>query len=129
MAEKGSSSTNTTLSLEQLLNKLFVGGLYLAIDDNEMKSYLEHYWTVVDSIVMMDQVQGWSHRFGFITYEEGCEDTQKDLAAIPHSIRDEVMKTFPIKCGFCNSSSACNFMIWFHLATAVVENSKLYQTK
>jgi len=47
---------------------------------------------VVDSIVMMDQVQGWSHRFGFITYEEGCEGTQKALAAIPHSIRDKYVE-------------------------------------
>jgi len=55
-AEEGSSSTNTTLSLEQLLKKLFVGGLNLAIDGNEMKSYLEQYVTVADSTVMMDQV-------------------------------------------------------------------------
>jgi len=41
---------------------------------------------VVDSIVIMDQVQGWSHGFGFITYEEGCEGTQKAMAAILHSI-------------------------------------------
>jgi len=53
-----------------------------------MKSYLEHYGTVVDSIVMMDQVQGWSRGFGFITYEEGCKGTQKAMAAIPHSIHD-----------------------------------------
>ena len=58
-AEGGSSSANTTLSPEQLLNTLFVGRLHLAIDDNEMNSYLEQYGTVVDSIVMMYQVQGW----------------------------------------------------------------------
>jgi len=37
----------------------------LAIDGDEMKSYLEQYTTVVDLIVMMDQVQGWSCGFGF----------------------------------------------------------------
>jgi len=51
----------------------------LAIEGHEMKSYLEQYGTVVDSIVMMDQVQGWSHGFGFITYEDGCEGTQKAM--------------------------------------------------
>jgi len=51
------------LSPEQLLNKLFVSGLHLAKDGDEMKSYL----------VMMDQVQGRSRGFGFITHEEGCE--------------------------------------------------------
>ena len=40
----------------------------------------------------MDQVQGWSHGFGFITYEEGCEGTQKAMAAIPHSIRDKYVE-------------------------------------
>jgi len=64
----------------------------LAIDGNEMKSYYEQYGTVVDSIVMMDQVQGWSRGFGFITYEEGCEGTQKTMAAIPHSIHDNYVE-------------------------------------
>ena len=90
--EEGSSSTNTTLSPEQLLNKLFVGGLHLAIDGDEMKSYFEQYGTVVDSIVMMDQVQGRSRGFGFITYEEGSEGAQKAMAAIPHSIRDKYVE-------------------------------------
>ena len=91
-AEEGSSSTITTLSPEQLLKKLFVGGLHLAIDGDEMKSYLELYETVVDSIVMMDQVQDWSRGFGFITYEGGCEGTQKAMAANPHSIHNKYVE-------------------------------------
>jgi len=80
------------LSLEQLLNKLFVDSLHLAIDGNEIKSYLEQYGTVVDSIVMMDKVQGQSRVFGFITYEEGCEGDQKAMAAILHSIRNKYVE-------------------------------------
>jgi len=60
----------------------------LVIDGDEMKSYLELYETVVDSIVMMDQVQGRSRGCGFITYEEGCEGTQKAMTDILHSICD-----------------------------------------
>ena len=47
---------------------------------------------MADSIVMMDQVQDWSRGFGFITYEEGCEGTQKAMAAIPHAIRDKYVE-------------------------------------
>ena len=80
------------MSLEQLLNKLFVDSLHLAIDGNEIKSYLEQYGTVVNSIVMMDKVQGQSRVFGFITYEEGCEGDQKAMAAILHSIRNKYVE-------------------------------------
>jgi len=64
----------------------------LAIDGDEMKSHLEQYGTVVDLVVMMDQVQGWSRGFGFITDEEGCEGTQKSMAAIPNSIHDKYVE-------------------------------------
>ena len=80
------------MSPEQLLNKLFVGSLHWAIDGNEAKSYIEQHATVVDSIAMMDQVQGRSHGFGFINYEEGCEGTQKAMAAILHSIHDKYVE-------------------------------------
>ena len=58
----------------------------MAIYSDDMKSYLEQYGTVVDSIIMMDQVQGRSCVFGFITCEEGCEGAQKAMTAILHSI-------------------------------------------
>jgi RNA recognition motif-containing protein len=51
-------------------NKLFVGGLAWATDDNSLKNAFETYGTVSDAKVILDRDTGRSRGFGFVTFEE-----------------------------------------------------------
>lgn len=49
-------------------NKLFVGGLAWATDDNGLRTAFERYGTVTDAKVIMDRDTGRSRGFGFVTF-------------------------------------------------------------
>ena len=77
---------------EMLQNKIFVGGLPLQVDDQELKHFFEQFGAVVDSIVMVDQNTKRSRGFGFITFEDGTGGAQKALAVQPLYIRDKYVE-------------------------------------
>ena len=68
---------------EQLMNKVFVGGLPLHIDRDGIKKFFTQYGAVTDAIVMMDHVNNRSRGFGFVTFENGTGGAQLALAAQP----------------------------------------------
>jgi len=77
---------------EMLQNKIFVGGLPLQVDDQELKHFFEQFGAVVDSIVMVDQNTKRSRGFGFITFEDGTGGAQKALATQPLYIREKYVE-------------------------------------
>jgi len=72
---------------EQLHNKVFVGGIPPHIDRDGLKEIFEEFGTVVDAIVMVDQVTNRSRCFGFVTFENGSDGAQKAIALQPLTVQ------------------------------------------
>ena len=51
-------------------NKLFVGGLAWATDDNTLRSHFEQFGEVSEAKVITDRDTGRSRGFGFVTFNE-----------------------------------------------------------
>lgn len=81
------SSAGTELTPEQLMTKVFVGGIPPSVDRDELKEIFSAYGPVVDSIVMVDQVTQRSRCFGFITYATGSGGAQKAVLAQPITVQ------------------------------------------
>jgi len=75
------------LTPEQLQNKVFVGGIPPHIDRDGLKEIFEEFGTVVDAIVMVDQVTNRSRCFGFVTFENGSNGAQKAIEQQPLSVQ------------------------------------------
>lgn len=54
-------------------NKLFVGGLAWATDDDSLRSAFEAHGTVTDAKVITDRETGRSRGFGFVTFSSADE--------------------------------------------------------
>lgn len=80
------------LTPEQQGNKIFVGGIPHHIDRDELKRIFEQFGPVVDSIIMMDQVQRRSRGFGFVTFEDGSQGAQKAIDAQPLNIQGRLVE-------------------------------------
>lgn len=97
---EGSSGTNDGggsrkphhMSPEMLQNKIFIGGLPLFVDKEELKRFFEQFGAVVDAIVMVDQNTKRSRGFGFVTFEDGTGGAQKALNAQPLHIHDKYIE-------------------------------------
>ncbi len=50
-------------------NKLFVGGLAWATDDNSLRGAFEAHGSVTEAKVILDRDTGRSRGFGFVTFE------------------------------------------------------------
>lgn len=74
------------LTPEQLHNKVFVGGIPIHIDKSGLKEIFGEFGTVVDAIVMVDQVTNRSRCFGFVTFENGSDGAQKAIDQQPLNI-------------------------------------------
>jgi len=72
---------------EQLHNKVFVGGIPPHIDRDGLKEIFEEFGTVVDAIVMVDQVTNRSRCFGFVTFENGSDGAQKAIDQQPLTVQ------------------------------------------
>ena len=81
--DSGQAPRGSGMTPEQLQNKVFVGGIPPNVDRDELKRVFEQFGAVVDSIVMMDQVQMRSRGFGFVTFENGSNGAQRAVAAQP----------------------------------------------
>ena len=70
---------------EQMHTKVFVGGLPPAVDRDELKQIFQQFGTVVDAIVMLDQVTQRSRCFGFVTFggDDGTAAAQRSIQAQP----------------------------------------------
>ena len=77
------SSSTAGLSPEQLKNKIFVGGLPLHVDKEGLTGFFSVFGPVVDSIVMLDNVNQRSRGFGFVTFENGSGGAQKAIEVQP----------------------------------------------
>jgi len=75
------------LTPEQLHTKVFVGGIPPHIDRDGLKEIFEEFGTVVDSIVMVDQITNRSRCFGFVTFENGSNGAQKAIERQPLNIQ------------------------------------------
>ena len=59
-------------------NKLFVGGLPWAINNNSLNDLFAQYGEITDAVVITDRDSGRSKGFGFVTFASD-EDAQKAL--------------------------------------------------
>ena len=57
-------------------NKLFVGGLAWATNEDSLKTHFGTYGEVTDAKVISDRETGRSRGFGFVTYAEADSATQ-----------------------------------------------------
>lgn len=71
---------------EQVGNKVFVGGIPPSVDRDGLKEILSEFGTVVDAIVMVDQMTQRSRCFGFCTFGEAGA-AQRAIAAQPLSVQ------------------------------------------
>lgn len=71
------------LSPEEMMNKVFIGGLPLHVDKEGLTDFFSCFGPVIDSIVMMDMVQNRSRGFGFVTFEQGSGGAQKAIESQP----------------------------------------------
>lgn len=74
------------LTPEQLQNKVFVGGIPPHIDRDGLKEIFSEFGTVVDAIVMVDQVTNRSRCFGFVTFENGSNGAHKAIERQPLTV-------------------------------------------
>uniref|UniRef100_A0A7S2PLN1 RRM domain-containing protein n=1 Tax=Leptocylindrus danicus TaxID=163516 RepID=A0A7S2PLN1_9STRA len=88
----GSSRRSHHMSPEMLQNKIFIGGLPLFVDKEELMRFFEQFGNVVDAIVMVDQNTKRSRGFGFVTFEDGTGGAQKALNAQPLHIHDKYVE-------------------------------------
>eukprot|EP00551_Chaetoceros_affinis_P012723 CAMPEP_0203665078 /NCGR_PEP_ID=MMETSP0090-20130426/2357_1 /ASSEMBLY_ACC=CAM_ASM_001088 /TAXON_ID=426623 /ORGANISM="Chaetoceros affinis, Strain CCMP159" /LENGTH=394 /DNA_ID=CAMNT_0050528521 /DNA_START=131 /DNA_END=1315 /DNA_ORIENTATION=+ len=88
----GSYSKGDQLSPEQLQNKIFVGGLPLHLNKDELRDFFSQFGTVVDAIIMMDMHQQRSRGFGFVTFENGSGGAQAALKAQPLYIGEKYVE-------------------------------------
>lgn len=50
-------------------NKIFVGGIHIAVEEAELKEFFNSYDTVLDVVLMRDHTTGRSRGFGFVTFQ------------------------------------------------------------
>jgi RNA recognition motif-containing protein len=81
------NNNNNAMTPEQLHNKVFVGGIPPHIDRDGLKEIFEEFGTVVDAIVMMDQVTNRSRCFGFVTFENGSNGAQRAIENQPLDVQ------------------------------------------
>lgn len=74
-------------SPEQMGNKVFVGGIPPHIDRDGLTELFSQFGTVVDAIVMVDQVTMRSRCFGFVTFENGSNGAHRAIEAQPLSVQ------------------------------------------
>ncbi len=91
-SNSNSNSKEHHLSPEQLQNKIFVGGLPLHLNKDELRDYFSKFGNVVDAIIMMDMNQQRSRGFGFVTFENGSGGAQSALAAQPLYIGEKYVE-------------------------------------
>ena len=62
-------------------NRLFVGGLAWATDDDGLRAAFEQFGEVTDAKVITDRDSGRSRGFGFVTFRDGrdAEDAARDM--------------------------------------------------
>jgi RNA-binding protein Musashi len=86
-SEGGDGGGGDEASPEQMGNKVFVGGIPPHIDRDGLKELFSQFGTVVDAIVMVDQVTMRSRCFGFVTFENGSNGAHRSIEAQPLSVQ------------------------------------------
>ncbi|KAL6568269.1 hypothetical protein OROHE_003953 [Orobanche hederae] len=85
--------------------KIFVGGLPLSLNEDDLREYFSSYGNVVDNQIMIDHQTGRSRGFGFVTFEN--EDAVEKIVSNGrmHEIGGkhvEVKRAEPKRSGFDN---------------------------
>jgi RNA recognition motif. (a.k.a. RRM, RBD, or RNP domain) len=79
------------LTPEQMHCKVFVGGVPHSVDRDELRTILSEYGTVVDSIIMVDQMTMRSRGFGFVTFSDAA-GAERSIAAQPINIQGKMVE-------------------------------------
>jgi RNA recognition motif. (a.k.a. RRM, RBD, or RNP domain) len=79
------------LTPEQLHCKVFVGGIPHSVDRDELRRILSEFGTVVDSIIMVDQMTMRSRGFGFVTFSDAA-GAERSIAAQPINIQGKMVE-------------------------------------
>ncbi|KAH7647719.1 RNA recognition motif (RRM)-containing [Cryptosporidium bovis] len=70
--------------------RIFVGGLHQQVTSSTLIDYFSKYGTVVDAIIMYDNVSGRSRGFGFVTFKDP-ETVKTVQKTIPHIILGKIV--------------------------------------
>jgi len=92
-------------------NKIFVGGLPLHVDKEELSKHFSQYGAVTDAVVMMDPTHTRSRGFGFVTFESNSGAAQKAMSDQPHSMQGkyvEIKLAQPKEAGANNTTPGNN---------------------
>jgi RNA recognition motif. (a.k.a. RRM, RBD, or RNP domain) len=87
----GQQPRDNELTPEQLHCKVFVGGIPHSVDRDELRRILSEYGTVVDSIIMVDQMTMRSRGFGFVTFSDAA-GAERSIAAQPINIQGKMVE-------------------------------------
>jgi RNA recognition motif. (a.k.a. RRM, RBD, or RNP domain) len=87
----GQQPRDNELTPEQLHCKVFVGGIPHSVDRDELRQILSEFGTVVDSIIMVDQMTMRSRGFGFVTFSDAA-GAERSIAAQPINIQGKMVE-------------------------------------
>jgi RNA recognition motif. (a.k.a. RRM, RBD, or RNP domain) len=87
----GQQQRDNELTPEQLHCKVFVGGIPHSVDRDELRQILSEFGTVVDSIIMVDQMTMRSRGFGFVTFSDAA-GAERSIAAQPINIQGKMVE-------------------------------------
>ena len=88
---RSASGSGTFNRLEEMGNKMFVGGLPQELNEAEYSAYFSQFGSLSDQIIMRDRETGITRGFGFITFDHN-ESVQKCLAGNPHTLKGQTVE-------------------------------------
>jgi len=86
------SLKDASTKIEDKNNKIFVGGLPLHVEKDELSKHFSQFGVVTDAVVMMDPTHTRSRGFGFVTFEMGSGAVQRALADQPHTMHGKFVE-------------------------------------
>jgi len=86
------SGTASKYNEDRCKNKIFIGGLDHNTTKEDLEQYFAKFGSVVDAVVMSDQVSGRSRGFGFVTFDSAAplDEVQNTR---PHTISNKQVDT------------------------------------
>jgi cold-inducible RNA-binding protein len=78
-------------------NKIFVGGIHISADEEELKTFFSQFDEVVETILMRDRETGRSRGFGFVTFSSHT-GVERAYGATGLNIKGKPVRKLAISC-------------------------------